>query len=185
MIQETGVLGGMQIINGETSGADATGGAEQYENYFGFEETVKHFLPDGKQWIAFKPLNEGERAQYEAKTQRDISFNRKTDDAKISINASSDRHALIMQSVCDWHMVQRTPTGEWVAVAFTKGSGGVFAQWLSRANPKIVNDLYAAIQRANPWMMNEMTTEMIEEEIKRLEELLSETRKREEQQKNS
>lgn len=180
----TGLLGA-QIINGDTSGADATGEAPAYENYFGFEETVKFFLPDGKQWISFKPMNEGDRAQYEAKTQRDISFNRKTDDAKISINAASDRHQLILQSVTGWFMVQRTPTGEWVQVAFSAGGGGSFAQWLSRANPKIVNDLHLAIQRANPWMLNEMTSDAIEEEIKRLEELLSETRKREEQQKNS
>ncbi len=185
MITDTNGLLGAQIINQDPSGADATGEVPAYENYFGFEETVKFYLPDGKQWISFKPMNEGERSAYESKTQRDISFNRKTDDAKISIDTSKDRHALIMQSVTGWFMMQRMPDGNWTQVAYSSGAGGTFAQWLARANPKIVNDLYLAIQRANPWMNNEMTSEMIREEIKRLEELLSDTIKREEQQKNS
>ncbi len=180
------LLGGMQIINAEPSAADDTGsGSEVYENYFGFETTEKYMLPDGKQWIAFKPMNEGDRAKYEAKTQKDVTVNRNTNDAKISLNAAADRHALIKQSVCDWHMVQRTPSGEWISVGFSQGEGGSFAQWLVRANPKIVNELHLAIQKANSWMMADMTAEAIREEIKRLEGLLVETERREALQKNS
>ena len=175
---------GFQIINPEPSGADATGG-EEYENYFGFETTEKYYLPDGKQWIAFKPMNEGARALYEAKTQKDISFNRRTDDAKVRVNAAEDRHTLIKDSVCDWMLMQRGPTGEWNRVPFSKSGGGTFDQWLARANPKIVNELYRAIQNANPWMVAEQDPKQIREEIKRLEELLIEAEKREATRKNS
>lgn len=178
------VLGGFQILNPEPSAADDTGG-EAYENYFGFETTEKYFLPDGKQWIAFKPMNEGDRAKYEEKTQKDVTVNRRTDDAKIRLNAASDRHALILQSVCDWHMMQRTPSGEWVKVAFSSGTGGSFAQWLVRANPKIVNELHQAIQNANSWMISDLTAEAIREEIKSLQARLEEAERREAQQKNS
>ena len=178
------LLGGFQVISSETSAADDTG-AEPYENYFGFETTAKYTLPDGRQWIAFKPMNEGERASYEEKTQKDVTVNRRTDDAKIKLNASADRHALLMQSVCDWNLMQPQPGGEWVKVGFSKGAGGTFAQWLAKANPKIVNELHQAIVNANSWMVADMTAEAIREEIKSLEEKLAEAEKREAQAKNS
>lgn len=178
------MLGGFQVINHDTSAADDTG-AEAYENYFGFEVTEKFMLPDGKQWIAFKPLNEGERALFENSTQKDVTVNRRTDEAKIKMSVSSDRHALLLQSVCDWHMMQRQANGEWVKVGFSKGPGGTFAQWLSKANPKIVNALHQAIVNANDWMVAELTAEAIREEIKSLQEKLVEAEKREAQQKNS
>lgn len=175
---------GFQILNPDSSGADATD-EQVYENYFGFETTEKYFLPDGKQWIAFKPMNEGARAKYEAKTQKDISFNRRTDDAKVRVNASEDRHELIYESVCDWFLVQRDPTGEWLKVPFSSGKGGTFSQWLLRANPKIVNELHRAIQNANPWMIADQDPAQIKEEIARLEQMYEEAVKREEQRKNS
>lgn len=184
-VHEPGTLG-FQVINPDSSGADATSVGEIYENYFGFETTEKYVLPDGKQWIAFKPMNEGARALYEEKTQKDITLNRRNDDARVRVNAAADRHALIMDSVCDWFLVQRdVSTGEWRNVPFSKGHGGTFAQWLSKANPKIVNALYRAIQNANPWMIAEQDPKQIREEISRLEEMLREAEKREAEQKNS
>ncbi len=185
MISDTNekLLGGFQVINETSGGADAADGVPEYEDYFGFQETVKWHLPDGKQWIAFKPLNEGERAQYEKKTQKEISVDRKTDRANITVDTSNDRHSLILQSVVDWFMMQRV-NGEWVKVGFSAGRGGVFEQWLAKANPKLVNELYAAIQNANPWMTTDMTAEAIREEIKRLEDLEAEAIRREARAKN-
>lgn len=176
---------GMQILNPtDTSGADASG--DVYENYFGFETTEKYFLPDGKQWIAFKPMNEGARALYETKTQKDITLNRRNDDAKIRVNAAEDRHALIRESVCDWFLVQKdVSTSEWRQIPFSGGPGGTFNQWLQRANPKIVNELHRAIQNANSWMIAEQDPEQIKEEIERLQKMLVEAETRAEQRKNS
>lgn len=184
-VHEPSMLG-FQVFNPDSSGADATAGGEIYENYFGFETTEKYMLPDGKQWIAFKPMNEGARASYEEKTMKDITLNRRTDDAKVRVNAANDRHALIIDSVCDWGLMQKdVSTGEWRQVPFSKGRGGTFEQWLQRANPKIVNELFRAIQNANPWMIAEQDSKQIREEIERLEELLKQAERREEERKNS
>jgi hypothetical protein len=180
----TPTLGGFQVIHADTSAADDTG-TEPYENFFGFETTEKFMLPDGKQWIAFKPMNEGERAIYETQTQKDVTVNRRTDEAKIKMSVSNDRHALLIQSVCDWNLMQRQPSGEWMRMSFSKGAGGTFAQWLSKANPKIVNALHQAIVNANEWMVAELTAEAIREEIASLQEKLVEAEKREALQKNS
>lgn len=160
-----------------------------YVDYFGFEQEFKYVLPDGKQWISFRPLNEGERAKYEAKTVRDVKFNRRSDDASIRVNPAEDRHALIMESVTGWFMVRRNPhTGQWEPQAFDRGgkpqTGGPFHQWLLKADPKIVNDLHRAIVRANPWMTADMTPEMIDEEIAKLQELKEEVLKRQAEEKN-
>lgn len=185
-VHDNNLLGGFQIINTENpGGADAAEDQITYENYFGFQETKKYFLPDGKQWIAFRPLNEGERAKYERATQKDVSFNRKSDEAKIKIDASNDRWTLIKDSVTDWFMVQPDQSGGWNKVMFSNAGGGVFDQWLAKANPKIVNELHLEIQRANSWMTADLTAEAIKEEIVRLEELLAETEKRDAQGKNS
>ena len=158
-----------------------------YVDYFGFEEELKYYLPDGKQWIAFRTLNEGERVKYESKTSRDIKFNRRTDDAAIRVNTAEDRHALLMQSVTNWFMVRRNPgNGNWEPVAFSKGSQhAAFDKWLKVADPRIINDLHQAIVRANPWMTADMTVAMIDEEMKRLEEMRRDLVEREAAEKNS
>lgn len=141
-----------------------------YEDYFGFDDSKKYLLPDGKQYIIFKAMNEGDRVKYESQISRDIKFNRRTDDASMRMNTGEDRHALIRSSVTGWNMVRRNGNS-WEPVAFTEGRGGTFEQWLLKADPKIVNGLSDAIREANGWMIDEMTVEAIDEEIKRLEDL--------------
>jgi hypothetical protein len=157
-------------IQPSNTGEDFEESFSGYEDYFGFDDRKKFMLPDGKQYIEFKPLNEGERVKYESKTSRDVKFNRRTDDAAIQMNPGEDRHALITSSVTGWLMMQRTSNG-WQPVAFSQGRGGTFEQWLAKADPKIVNDLFEAIRKANGWMIDEMTIEAIDEELKRLEDL--------------
>lgn len=155
-----------------------------YVDYFGFDEYETFYLPDGKQFITFKKLNEGDRQKYESQTQRDVAFNRRTDDARIKIDSAGDRMALILVSVTGWNMVINEG-GKKKRAPFSTGSpGSTLAQWLPKANPKIVNDLYQAIRKANPFLMEEMTEEMIVEEIGRLNEMLVDVRKRESQKKD-
>lgn len=144
-----------------------------YVDYYGFDDVRTYILPDGKQFIEFKPMTEGARTRYEAATSRDVSFNRRTDDAKIRVDPGTDRHALIVSSVSGWNLVRKTDKG-WQPVAFSKGSpGAALEQWLKAANPVIVNDLVDAIRAANPWLTDEMTPAMIDDEIGRLQELKS------------
>jgi hypothetical protein len=156
-----------------------------YVDYYGFDEVCRYYLPDGKQYIEFKPMTEGGRAKYEAKTSRDVRFNRKTDDAAVRMNPADDRHALIVESVTGWHMVRRI-NDRWQPVAFSKGSKGAeLEKWLDVANPKIVNELIDEIRKANPWMTDDMTVEMIDEEIARLQEMRTQVAEREAAGKSS
>lgn len=160
-----------------------------YVDYFGFDDTERYFLPDGRQYIEFKPLTEGGRAKYEAATSRDIRFNRRTDDAAIKMDAGAERRALIEASVVGWSVARVRTIGNekrWEPVPFSKGSpGSTLSQWLDQTNPRLVNELVREIRRANSWMAEDMTSEMIREEIKRLEEMLQQAEEREAKAKNS
>jgi glucan phosphorylase len=172
-----------QEVQGEFLEEDIYAG---YQDYFGFDDTFKYFLPDGKQYIEFRAMNEGQRAKYEKKTSRDIRFNRRTDDAAIKVDAAEDRHALIIESVIGWHMVRKNKAGKWEPVPFSVGTPGAeFEKWLQKANPQLVNDLYGAITRANPWMSAEMSVEMIDEEITKLEQLRTDAVERQAKEKDS
>lgn len=177
----------MTVINtglqfGESVAADDNG---SFGNYFGFQSTHKFFMPDRKQYIEFKALNEGARAAYEAKTSRDVTFSRTSDDAKIKMNSAEDRHELILQSVTGWYMGLPDGSGGINVAKFSAGKGGTFNQWLMIADPEIINGLHTAIRNKNGWMVAEQTAEMIREEIKALEEKLAVVEQREAAAKNS
>ncbi len=142
-------------------------------------------LVDGVQWVDFNIMSEGDKAKFQRKTNRDITVNQKTNDAKIKLDPAEERHELIKQSVCDWYMFAPNPHqgGRMEPVPFSLSdtrhpSGMCLERWLSLANPKLVEDLELAIRKANPWMQADMTVEAIDEEIKRLEELRIETVRR-------
>lgn len=154
---------------GEAVPADPYAG---YEDYFAFDKREKWFFPDGKQWIEFKRLNEGERARFLKATRPDVTINQKSGDAKIPFDQANDRKELILHSATAWHVVRRSPkTGNWEAIPFTQGSGGTMAQWLNTADPSVVSDLEKAIRKSNPWLLAEMSVEQIDKEIADLEEL--------------
>lgn len=157
-----------------------------YQDYYGFAGEDKRFmLPDGKQYILFRKMNEGLRQRYEFKTSRDIKLNRKTDDAAIRIDTAGDRVGIITSSVTGWHMVRRNPRGQMEPVPFSIGSpGSTFEQWMAVQDPAIINDLHQAIINANPWMNSDLTVEMIDAEIKQLEEKRKEAIEREAAAKN-
>jgi hypothetical protein len=156
-----------------------------YVDYFGFDEYGEYTLPDGKQKIIFKKLNEGERQKYEAATQNDVKFNRRTDDAAIRIDAGTARTALIEVSVTGWNLVRKL-NGKWQRVTFSKGTAGSeLSKWLRETNPKIVNELHKEISKANPFLQEEMTVEMVDEEVKRLLEIRADLVKRDAEGKDS
>lgn len=151
------------------------------EDYFGFGAVERFTFPDGKSFIEFQIMNEGQRREFQKKTNRDITFNRKSDDARIKADPAEERWALITSSVTGWNLVRRNPrNGQVEPVPFSKGSGGAtLEQFLAHANPKLVDDLEFAIRKANPWMQSEMSVEDIEKEQTRLEELKQQILERE------
>jgi hypothetical protein len=145
------------------------------EDYFGFGESQKFFFPDGVSFIEFQIMNEGQRREFQKKTNRDITFNRGTNDARIKADPAEERHALITSSVTGWNLVRNGQP-----MPFSKGTpGSTLEQWLKVANPKIVDDLEFAIRKANPWMQAEMTVEEIDKEMARLSELREQVLERE------
>jgi hypothetical protein len=155
--------------------------AEEYQDYFGFGQQEEFILPDGKQKIFFQVMNEGDRARFQKKTSKDIKINRGTNEAAIRADQAEERQELIMSSVTGWTLKRRNPNGEWVDAPFSNnGSPGCeLAQWLAKANPKIVDDLEFAIRKANPWMQAEMTVEEVDKEMARLAEVREQILERE------
>lgn len=158
-----------------------------YEDYYGFDERDRWLFPDGKQWIEFKKLNEGERAKYLKATRSDVTINQRSGDAKIPFDQSNDRRQLLLQSITDWHIVMKDPrTGTFRPIAFgNNGEGSPLGVWLAKANPAILQRIEKAVRMANPWLMSEMTAEQIRKEIEDLEELLKVAEEREAAEKNS
>jgi hypothetical protein len=142
------------------------------EDYFGFDEFHEFTFPDGKTWIKFKVMSEGDRAKFQRMTNKDIKITRGTGDASINADVAAERHELIKTSVVDWNLCKRNSQGVMEPVPFTKSAGKLNLEaWLSQANPKLVDDLELAIRQANPWMQADMTVDEIDKEIVRLNEL--------------
>lgn len=162
-----------------------------FENYYSFDETERWYFPDGKQWVEFKKLTEGERAKYLKATRSDVHLNQKSGEARIPFDQSMDRKELLLHSISDWYLVMIVGEGatrQVRPVAFQPtsmgGKGGVVAQWIDKANPAILGQLEKAIRKANPWLLNEMSAEQIRKEIADLEELLVAAEKREAEEGN-
>ena len=154
-----------------------------YQDFFSpFVGYGVYTLPDGLQTITFKIMSEGERMEYQRKTNRPINIDRKNDTASIKPDLAQDRYELIRTSVTDWTLVRRDPdSGEWLPVVFTKAN---LDNWIKSSNPKIISALEKEVQKANPWMQAEMSIEDIQAEIDSLQELLTQ-RLNEEAEKNS
>lgn len=153
---------------------------EQYEDYFGFDETHTFTLPDHRQQIFFKSMTEGMRARFQKQTNRDIHFNRQTSDARLSVDPAVERWALISISVTGWSLKRRNRTGQWEDAPFSTGSpGSELNKWLDLANPSVVADLEDAIRKANPWLLDDMNVEQIDQELERLTDLRKQVIERE------
>lgn len=157
-----------------------------YVDYFGFDEREKWHLPDGKQWIQFKKLAEGDRARFLKATRSDVHLNQKSGEARIPFDQSRERKELLLASCTDWHMVRKGARGNWEPVPFqNNGTAGCqFAQWIDKADPAILGRLEKAIRKANPWLLNELSVEQIDKEIADLQELRVAAEKREQEEGN-
>ncbi len=157
------------------------GGPVQLDEFEGFIDTYSfggtqvYTLPDGKQWIEFKILNEGEKSRYQRLTNRDIRINRKTEDASFRPDAAADRHALILTAVTNWHLATKDPnSGRWSWMTFNQA---MLENWLKVTDPALVEKLEAAIRKANPWLNAEdATEEELEEAILELQQQLDAVR---------
>jgi hypothetical protein len=145
--------------------------AELYEDYWGVDEVLRHYLPDGKQYFEFRVMDEGARSRFQKLTNEDMTVLR-DNTAKVRMDPVAQRHTLIKESVIGWFLMQRMPDGTWTeAPPPTPQNKRPLDQWLEKAPPKIVDDLEFAIRKANPWMQADMNVEEIDKEIERLYDL--------------
>src|SRR5215475_3988382 len=99
---------GRDIRNAQFAPGDeaVVSGDQGFVDYFGFGQDESFLLPDGKQSITFKVMNEGQRAKFQKKTSKDIKFNRASGDAAIKADQAEERHELIMSSVTGWSLMR-------------------------------------------------------------------------------
>lgn len=140
-------------------------------DYFGFQEFETFTFPDGQSWIQFQKLNEGLRARFQKSSSRDLVLERGSGNARMKVDPAADRHALIIASCTDWNLKRQGQP-----VLFSERN---LKEFLTLANPVVVEDLEKAIRKANPWLMGEMTVEDIDKEIENLQELRAELVERE------
>lgn len=148
----------------------------EYADYWGTDEQIKHFLPDGKQYFVIQVMNEGAKAKFQKMTNQDLVVGR-DQTATVKMDPARERHELIKASVVNWNLMQKDKKdGQFYPAPFSVRS---LESWLEVAPPKIVEDLEYAIRMANPWMQAEMTVEEIDKEIDRLQEVRKQVRERE------
>ncbi|AOE44610.1 tail assembly chaperone [Gordonia phage Jumbo] len=154
-----------------------------FMDYWGKDVTEKFYFPgqeglpeEYKQYIEFKPMNEGARARFQKKTNRGVVIESRTQNARMSMDPASDRRALFEESVIDWRLARNG--------TLMNFSHHEFMRWVETANPKIIDELETAIRKSNEWMISELSSEAIREEIENLEDRYKEAVKREEAEGN-
>jgi hypothetical protein len=134
-----------------------------FTDYFGFQEDHQYFLPDGKQYFKLKVMNEGDKAKFQKRTQRDVVIERQSQNARMKMDQAGERHELIRTCVTDWSLYRQGQP-----IPFSERA---LKDFLELASPKIVEDLEKEIRKINPWLLAEMTSEDIQREIDSLEEM--------------
>lgn len=148
-------------------------------DYFGFASEEKWYFPgqdklpkEHKQYLLIKKMNEGDKAKYQRKTNKDIRIQRTTGDARMSVDAVEERHELIRISVVGARVKMRDHTGK---LRFDdKKPDIVVRNLLDNGDPDVVQQLERFIRDLNPWMRTDMSIEEIDKEIARLEEIKKE-----------
>lgn len=160
----------MDITEAAMGAAGVSNEEPQYTDYFGFSSTERYVFPDGKQWIEFQKMNEGKKREFQKLTSRDLRVQRTTGDALMKVDPGVEREQLIKLSMTGWNLMQRDPKNpnQWRAAPFDASN---IKRFLDGADPEIIDDLEKAIRKANPWMMDEMSTEDIDKEIENLQEM--------------
>jgi hypothetical protein len=155
----------------------------QIIDFWSFSQKFRYYLPGQeslpehlKQYIEFERMNEGKKAEFQRRTNRDVRIQNVTKDIKMNMDAAKDRHTLIEISVTDWFMFRKNYKGEVQEIAFDQKQLKAF---LTEFDPAIVQGLEQEIRDENPWMKQEQTVEEIDAEIENLQEQRKEAEKRE------
>jgi hypothetical protein len=137
--------------------------SKQQQDYFGFSETKQHFLPDGVTYVEIRAMNEGAKARFQKRTQRDLTLEKGSGNARFSMDPAKERHELIKECVVGWNFMRG-------GVLIPFGERGM-NDFLMLANPRIIEEIELEIRKMNPWLLNELTVEEIDKQMEELREL--------------
>lgn len=149
-------------------------------DYWSTTNELKHYLkgqediPESdRQYVVFKPMNEGARARFQKLTNKGVVVDRMTNDIRMGMDPAGDRHSLLEVSITDWLLFRGDEQVPFRSHELTK--------FINQADPDIVDDIERAIRKANPWMESEISSDEIKEQIDELEKRYIEAKKREEE----
>jgi hypothetical protein len=131
------------------------------DDYFGFEQTERVTLPDGKSWVEFKVMAEGDRRQYLNAQNRKVTIRKGSGDAELELKPGDDKYNLLKLTLTGWNLRRQGQP-----VVFNKRE---LDQFLNGANPRIVDLIHKEVTLKHPWLLDQMTIEDIDKEIENLQ----------------
>jgi hypothetical protein len=147
-------------------------------DYFGFEETEHVFLPDGKSHVTIQALNEGGRRRYLNRVNREVKIAKQTGDAIMQLANGDERRILLAEAIVGWNLVRRNKNdGTVQPLIFNEAKLNDF---LTTANPKVIDIIDKAVRAQNPWLMADVTLEDLLKQKDELEEQIEKKRAEEE-----
>ena len=132
-------------------------------DYFGFSETHTVYLPDGKSYLQHQTLNEGSRRKYLNEVNREVKLQKTTGDAIMKVQSGSERMSLLKAALTGWNLQRNGDP-----IAFNPRN---VEEFLTVANPKIIDIIEKDVRLKNPWLMAELTLEDIDQQIDELQEM--------------
>jgi hypothetical protein len=132
-----------------------------YEDYFGFGDNRTVTLPDGKSFVEFKVMNEGDRKKYLNAQNKKVTIRKGSGDAEMELSPGNERYNLLKLTITGWNLHRGGQP-----VPFDRRN---LEQFLETANPKIIDIIHREVMLAHPWLLDEMTLEDIDQEIKNLQ----------------
>jgi hypothetical protein len=150
----------------------------QEVDYFDFEELGEFLMPDGRQKIFLKALNEGAKRKFQKETSRDLRVQRSSGDALVKMDPGQERYTLCMESITGWTLRRRNPKNRevWENAPFDPSN---VKRFLEATNPALIEDLEKEIRKLNPWLLDELSVKEIDKEIENLQELRAKAVERE------
>lgn len=141
-------------------------------NFFSFGTETKTFmLPDGIQYIEYKPMTSGMRDEFEHRTQRKISVHQARKTMDMNLDPAKERQALLEISITGWSLFKPNKDGDLVPHPF---SAPALREFLRLVDPSIVMDLEVEIRKANKWLVGDANLEDLYEQRDALEAEIAE-----------
>lgn len=141
-------------------------------NFYSFgSQTQTFMLPDGIQYIEYKPMTSGMRDDYEHRTQRKISVHQASKKMDMNLDPAKERQALLEISVVGWSLFKPNKDGELVPHPF---SAPALREFLRMVDPSIVMELEQEIRKANKWLIGDASLEDLYEQREALEAEIAE-----------